>query len=327
MRIGVVVPTYDQYGNAEAIFRLFREAETLGFHSVWLGDHIVVPTYAAKYTDPHWFEAMTCAIAGIGMTTKLSFGTDVLVAPYRNPVLLAKMAATAVELSGGRIMLGMGVGFIKGEFAAVGAPPIARRGAVTDEYLKVMRTLFESDGAVSSHGEWINFDDIHFGPRPSAPPPLLVGGNRDRAHVRAALFGDGWHPLFPSPNDYARGRSRIAEIREEAAVNRRFTYSYSAGRTRVLAPRETAPPIVTRDGDIPEDYSYAPPPDVTADGRPRLVGTAAQLSEDIGELAEAGVEQLIVRFAMPWDPEINLDRHIEQMQRFAADVLPICAGL
>ncbi len=95
MRVGVVIPTYDSYGNAGVIRRLIGEAEVLGYDSVWFGDHLIVPGYAVRQTDPHWYEAMSCAILGMGMTSRLSFGTDVLVAPYRNPILLAKMAATA----------------------------------------------------------------------------------------------------------------------------------------------------------------------------------------------------------------------------------------
>jgi len=93
VRVGVVIPTYDSYGNAGVIRRLIGAAEVLGYDSVWFGDHLIVPGYAVRQTDPHWYEAMSCAILGMGMTSRLSFGTDVLVAPYRNPILLAKMAA------------------------------------------------------------------------------------------------------------------------------------------------------------------------------------------------------------------------------------------
>ena len=127
------------------IRRLIGDAERLGYDSVWFGDHLIVPGYAVRQTDPHWYEALSCAILGMGMTQRLSFGMDVLVAPYRNPILLAKMAATASELSSGRLMLGLGVGFLKGEFEALGAP-FARRGPMTDECLKVLRLLFEGRG-------------------------------------------------------------------------------------------------------------------------------------------------------------------------------------
>jgi alkanesulfonate monooxygenase SsuD/methylene tetrahydromethanopterin reductase-like flavin-dependent oxidoreductase (luciferase family) len=88
VKIGVVIPTYDHYGDAGVIRRLIGDAERLGYDSVWFGDHLIVPGYAVRQTDPHWYEALSCAILGMGMTDRLSFGMDVLVAPYRNPILL-----------------------------------------------------------------------------------------------------------------------------------------------------------------------------------------------------------------------------------------------
>ena len=241
------------------IRRLIGDAERLGYDSVWFGDHLIVPGYAVRQTDPHWYEALSCAIFGMGITDRLSFGMDVLVAPYRNPILLAKMAATASELSSGRLMLGLGVGFLKGEFEALGAP-FARRGAMTEECLEVLRLLFEGRGPLSYHGEWVSFDDMYFGPTPARPPPLLVGGNHERAIERAARLGDGWHPLFTSPELYARGRARINQIREREGLlmSRPFTFSYSCAQTRLLAPGESPPQAFSQKIHAPDDYEYIP---------------------------------------------------------------------
>jgi probable F420-dependent oxidoreductase len=329
MRVGVCIPTYDRYGDGAVQRRLIVEAERLGFDSVWFGDHIVVPSYATKQTDPHWYDAVSCAILGMGLTSRLSFGTDVLVAPYRDPILLAKMAATASELSGGRLMLGLGVGYLKGEFDALGVPPFERRGAVTDEYLRVMRLLFETRGAVAFDGDWIKFADIEFGPVPAVPPPLLVGGNHDRALERAARLGDGWHPLFASPEVYARGHARISAIRErEGLAHRPFTFSYSCPQTRLLAPGEPMPEaFVQNSDDAPADYDYVPDTGRAPDGRQRFIGTADQLHDDIAAFAAAGVEQMVLRFAMSWDPVITPDRIGEQWQAFAEQLLPACRAL
>jgi probable F420-dependent oxidoreductase len=327
MRVGVVIPTYDSYGNAGVIRRLIREAEMLGYDSVWFGDHLIVPGYAVRQTDPHWYEALSCAILGMGLTSRLSFGTDVLVAPYRNPILLAKMAATASELSSGRLMLGLGVGFLRGEFEALGVP-FVRRGAMTDEYLRVMRLLFEGRGPVSYQGEWVSFDDVYFGPIPATPPPLLVGGNHDRAIERAARLGDGWHPLFTSPELYARGRARINEIRErERLTNRPFTFSYSCAQTRLLAPGEPPPPRFSQKVEAPSDYEYIPETGRAPDGRQRLIGTAGQLRDDIAAFAAAGVEQIVLRFAMPHDPVVTTERIGEQWRCFSEQVLPVCRAV
>ena len=327
MQFGVVIPTYDHYGDAAVIRRLIGDAESLGYDSVWFGDHLIVPGYAVRQTDPHWYEALSCAILGMGMTQRLSFGMDVLVAPYRNPILLAKMAATASELSAGRLMLGLGVGFLKGEFEALGAP-FARRGPMTDEYLKVLRLLFEGRGPLSYHGEWVRFDDMHFGPTPARPPPLLVGGNHERAIERAARLGDGWHPLFTSPELYARGRARINRIRErEGLMSRPFTFSYSCAQTRLLAPGEAPPQAFSQKVQAPSDYEYIPETGRAPDGRQRFIGTAEELQDDIAAFAAAGVDQIVLRFAMPHDPVVTVDRIHEHWRLFSDKVLRFCRGV
>jgi probable F420-dependent oxidoreductase len=325
MRVGVVIPTYDRYGDASVLRRLILKAEELNFDSVWFSDHLLVPDYAVQYTDPHWYEAISCALFGIGLTSRLFFGMDVLVAPYRNPILLAKMAATASELSSGRLILGLGVGFLKGEFEALGTPPFEKRGAVTDEYLRVLRLLFESRGAVSFRGEWINFTDAHFGPIPSVIPPLLVGGNHDRAIERAARLGDGWHPLFMAPEVYACGREKIMQMRaREGLADRPFTFSYSCPQTRLLAPGESQPAQFSQKHQAPADYEYIPEVGRTDDKRQRFIGTPAQVQADIAVYAAAGVEQIVLRFAMPKDHVITADRITQQWQTFADRILPAC---
>jgi probable F420-dependent oxidoreductase len=322
MRFGVCIPTYDRYGDPVVLQHLIREAERLGFDSVWFGDHIVVPGYATAMTDPHWYEAITTAAMGIGMTSRLRFGTDVLVTPNRNPLLLAKMAATASELSGGRLILGMGIGYLQGEFEALGSPDYKRRGAVTDEYLAIMRRLFEKRRPAAFKGEWFDFEDVHFGPIPASPPPILVGGNHPKGLERAALLGDGWHPLFCDPAAYAAGRDAILAIRDRERVVRPFTFSYSCPRTRLLMPGE-APPVESYGiGERPHEYAYIPSIGRTADGRQHFIGTADQMIEDIAAYRAAGVEQMVLRFALAWDPDITPDRIAEQWAMFTEQVAP-----
>lgn len=107
---GVVIPTWGAYGDPDRIWRLIERAEALDYESAWVGDHLMLPDYATPYSPANWYEALTCCFVAMGRTERIRFGTDVLVAPYRDPRLLAKMAATADRLSGGRLTLGMGVG-------------------------------------------------------------------------------------------------------------------------------------------------------------------------------------------------------------------------
>jgi len=318
MRIGIVIPSFDRYADPEVFRRLVLQVEALGFDSAWFGDHIVFPADRPDYIGSSWLDAMACASVGLGMTTRLKFGTDVLVAPYRNPIMLAKMAATASLLSGGRFMLGLGIGWLEGEFAALGSPPFANRADVTEEYLRVIRQMFEEQGDLSHAGRWINYDQIAFEPKPAQPLPILVGGNHPKALRRAALLGDGWHPLFLAPVDYTRGRAEIERIRQEAGITRPFTFSMSGSEVRILPEAKVLLPA--RSAAL--GTSYAPAVETGDGGRQKYIGTADQVREDCLALGEAGVEQLVIRFAVPLDPLIGPDEHFEQLRLFAAGVLP-----
>lgn len=324
IEFGVVVPTWGSFGDPEKIRRLILAAESLGFASVWVGDHLLLPDYAVHLSPANWYEAMSCCLVGLGWTSKIRFGTDVLVAPYRDPRLLAKMAATADRLSGGRLTLGLGVGFLEGELRALGTDP-RRRGEITDEVLVVMRRLFESEGPVGHEGAHFRFDPVHFAPKPlQRPLPLWVGGNGLRGQRRAALLGDGWHPLFPTPDQYIQGRARILALRAEHGLDTAgYGFSYSCPECRILdAPAEQAKEsgYAGLDG-LPPDYAYAPPPPRHPDGRPYFIGTAEQVAADLESLAAAGAEHFVLRF---WagDPAAGIEDSLDQMHRFAEQVRP-----
>lgn len=328
MELGVVIPNHGHFGDRGAIRDLVQAAEDLGYHTAWFGDHIVVPGYATALSSPNWFDAVSCCIFGAGATTRLRFGTDVLVLPYRNPVVLSQLLATADQLSDGRITLGVGVGYISGEFAALGTPPYAERGAVTDEYLDVLRVLWSADGGVEHRGRYVTFTDVHPGPAPrQSPLPVLVGGNGARALERAACRGDGWHPLFPTPEAYAAGRARIVARRDELGRTGPFRFSYSCSGVALVdegAPR--AKPLSYDDfPDIPAEYRYAPAFPTAPDGRTRFVGTPAEVAGDLQDYAAAGVEHVALRF---WtgDPSMDVPALLAQMRRFMDEVAPRLAA-
>ncbi len=324
MRIGVVIPTYDQFGHGDVFRKIVRAIEDLGYDSAWFGDHIVFPGETPDYMSTDWLEAMTCAVNGLGMTSRLVFGMDVLVAPYRNPITLAKMASTAAELSSGRLIMGFGIGWLEGEFTALSAPPFAARAAVTEEYLEVTRLLFEREGRLSFKGKWVSFEDIYFEPKPNPPPPILIGGNHAKALRRAALLGDGWHPLYTREAEYVAGRAEIERIRKEQGITRPFVFSYSCSQSRILAAMQPAASPV---GLTAQGTSYAPAYPCDATGRQRFVGTAAQIRDDCRAFAEAGVEQLVIRFAVTRDPLVDVEGYLEQLHLFAGEVLPFCRSL
>lgn len=320
MEIGIVIPTFDRYANSAEFRRIVEQLETLGFDSAWFGDHIAFPVERPEYIGDSWMDAVAAANVGLGMTSRLKFGTDVLVAPYRNPLLLAKMAATASVLSDNRFILGLGIGWLEGEFEVLNSPPFANRAEVTEEYLELIRLAFSQSGEISYPGKWFSFERALFEPKPAGTLPILVGGNHEKALRRAAMFGDGWHPLFLSPSEYARCRTEIERIRAEEGIARSFLFSMSGSECRIL-PGGAAPEVTKV---AQEGTSYAPAVGTDAGGRQRFIGTPDQVRADCLALAEAGVEQLVLRFAVPLDPKTGPDEHFEQVRLFAQEVLPAC---
>jgi probable F420-dependent oxidoreductase len=323
MEYGVVVPSQGHFGDPGAIRAFIAAAEDLGYHTAWFGDHVILPSYAVHLSPPNWFDSLASCLVGVGMTTRLRFSPDVLVLPYRNPVELAHVIATADQLCGGRLTLATGIGYIRGEFSALGAPPYEERGKVTTEYLRVLRTLWRADGAVSFRGEYVQLDDVYQGPSPLQDPfPLLVGGNSAAGIARAALEGNGWHPLFPTPEGYRSGRDTILRLRAEAGLTERFTFALSCPGTQVVIGRslDVAPLDHSQYGDVPEEYHYAPAIP-TVDGRARFVGNPEQLVDDVRAYAAVGVEHLALRF---WtvDPSATVDGVIAQMRLWQERVSP-----
>jgi probable F420-dependent oxidoreductase len=324
VEFGVVVPSHGPFGDAGAIRALVQAAEDLGYDTAWFGDHVVVPGYATHVTSPNWYDALACCLVGAGATRRLRFGTDVLVLPYRQPVVLSQLIASADQLCDGRLTLAVGVGYIRGEFDAVGAPPYDERGPATSEFLAVLRLLWEGEGSVSYAGRFVQVDDVHAGPAPRQRPfPLWVGGNGAAALRRAADLGTGWHPLFPTPEGYAAGRAAIIARRTDHGMTGSFTWSFSCPQTRVIeSAADVRPPISYADiGDIPAEYSYAPAFPATDDGRLRFMGSPDELAADVRAYADAGVDHLALRF---WtgDPTMDVDDHIDQMRRWMERVAP-----
>ncbi|MDA0637466.1 LLM class flavin-dependent oxidoreductase [Nonomuraea sp. MCN248] len=174
MNLGVNVPNFGPGTDPGVLREWARVVEGLGFDLLMMSDHVVVtPDVAEQYPEP-FYEPFTTLSWLAGLTTRVRLGTTVLVLPYRHPLLVARMAANLNQLSGGRFVLGVGVGWARQEFAALGVP-FAERGRLTDEYLAALRDAWgaETGDAV----------------------PIWVGGNSGAGMRRAAEFGDAWHPL------------------------------------------------------------------------------------------------------------------------------------
>jgi probable F420-dependent oxidoreductase len=321
---GFVIPTYGEYGNADAVHALVAAGEELGYDDLWFGDRAAVPSYALAFCDPAWFESLACAYTALGATDRIRVGIDVLVLPYREPLLLARSTATADVLSGGRFVLGVGVGYLRGEFAALEVD-IAARGALTDEHLEILQQAWSAENPITHDGPHRHFADVNTGPRPTnGTVPVWVGGNHPSAFRRAARFGDGWHPLFPTPDDYAAGRAAVAtRLADLGRDPDGFTWSYSCPETQLTAASGSERVSYTYEavGEIPDDFSYAPPVPSAADGRPRFIGTSDEVKADVAEFVAAGVRHFTLRF---WagTPGFTVERFREQLEWFAREVAP-----
>jgi probable F420-dependent oxidoreductase len=333
VRYSVVIPSYGRLGEPEVVRRVALAAEELGYEGGWFADHLALPDYVTGMIAPPMLEPLTVCTWALGFTERLRLGVDVLVAPYRHPLVTVATAASAARLSGGRLVLGIGIGYLVGEFEALGLDP-ADRAARTEETLALLRAAWETPPPLRHSGPRFPVDGVYvvgppLEPDPKLAPPLWVGGNVGGAFARAARYGDGWHPLFPTPEAYAVGRAAIEAHRDAAGITRPFTYSYSGPMGRILdEPRDWAAahaapsPTVAASAMRPE-FGYAPPPPHTEDGRPLLTGTPDELADDVRALADAGVEHVLLRL---WTSGSDLDADgvVDQITRFARDVIPRC---
>jgi probable F420-dependent oxidoreductase len=197
VQLGVNVPNFGP-GTTPAVLRRWAQAaEGLGFDLLMISDHIAVTADVAEQYPAPFYEPFTALAWLAGITGRIKLGTTVLIVPYRHPLLVARMAANLNELSGGRLVLGVGVGWAAQEFGALGVP-FGERGKLTDDYLRTIRAA------------WDNDDDYR-----GAPVPVWVGGNSDAGLRRAVRLGDGWHPLrFTLP--WLRGAlARMTELADD----------------------------------------------------------------------------------------------------------------
>ncbi len=194
--------------------RIAQHAEALGFDSLWVGEHVVLPDpREAPSPAPPDFAMLhpSTALAYIaGVTERVKLGTGIVLIAQRNPLVLAKEMASLDVVSGGRLLLGIGAGYLHQEFAALGVP-FRERGARTDEYVTIMRTLWNEERP-SFAGRFYRFDNIQAMPRPvqSGGPPIIVGGASDAALKRAADYAQGWYGFAM---DLAQTAAVLARLR------------------------------------------------------------------------------------------------------------------
>jgi probable F420-dependent oxidoreductase len=313
MQFGLHLPASSVAVTAQDLIRFAQSAEALGFHCITVADHVIVPknisipypyTVDGKYpgTGYHLETLMTMAFLA-GATQRIRFVTSVMIAPYRNPVITAKMLASLDVLSNGRVIVGIGVGWMKEEFDNLQAPSFAARGKVTDEYIRAFRELWTNDNP-SFTGEYCKFSDIVFMPKPVQQPtiPIWIGGHSKQAIRRAARLGDGWHPIggVPTiplePEDMKRDLALLAD------------YAHAAGRDPKKIHVALKGSLFDREKKI--------------HGRRRhFMGTAAEIASDIRAYRDVGVDTMIFDVRRP-----SFTETLERMEWMAKDVIAMATS-
>jgi probable F420-dependent oxidoreductase len=314
VEFGFALPGRGPLARPDLLLRIARGADSLRYTSLFVTDHVVLPASSARSVYPYsptgklaggaaqdYLEPFSLLAYLAHATTRIKLGTSVLVIPYRNPLVVAKMLATIDVLSRGRLILGAGVGWLREEFEALAAPPFEERGRVTDEYLRLMQAAWTTD-PVTFVGQSYSVREVHVLPKPVQKNgiPIWIGGHTDAAVRRAARF-DGWHPIGlrpPAgllPEEYAAK----VDLLQQAA--------HAAGRN---------PDAITLTLRVP--MHVRPPRARAAAGeRPLFQGTAEEVAGDIGRYAALGVRHFIFDHVSQ-----DMAGVLSNMKRFATEVRP-----
>ncbi len=304
MHFGVVLQHFREHASPEAISEVVRAAEELGYDSVWVMDHVVVPDVpeADQFTPLVYDPFLTLAYVA-AKTERIRLGTSVLILPYRNPLVQAKLISTLDALCHGRLIVGVGVGWLSQEFEALGVP-FHRRGALLDEYLEAMRVLWTSDGPAGFHGPTVRFDNVFCEPKPvqKPHPQLWIGGGSEAALRRAAKLGFVWHPS----SRYSESiQEKITKLRRLAIDSGREPPSVHMRATLHLLP----------EGD-------------TTTKRGFLTGTPEEVREEIRAYNAIGVDGFVLDtfYGSPLVEHQRPDEVVAALRRFADTVMPVLAG-
>ncbi|MCL4241828.1 MAG: LLM class F420-dependent oxidoreductase [Dehalococcoidia bacterium] len=290
MRYGVAIPQANQFAAPEALRAMARAVEDIGFDSIWVSDHVIVPE-GSSYIPEFMTEPLAVLSYLAAETTHITIGTSVLIVPYRDPVFTAKFLSSVDYLSSGRLVVGVGSGWLAPEFEALGVP-FEERGKRTDEYLHVIRNLWETETS-SFEGEFKRYSNMRMFPKAAANRrgtiPIWVGGNGPASLRRAGELGDGWHPINLGPAEFA---AHLASYRAQCE---RFERQPGPVCLRHMPGGRTRP-----DG-----------------GRWPLSGSPAEQAADIRAYAEAGLDELMLSLNAR-----TLEEYLVMLRRFMREVVP-----
>jgi probable F420-dependent oxidoreductase len=315
LEFGFSLPGRGPLAGIDVVLKLAEKADALSFDSLFVTDHVVMPVASGKSVYPYttsgqfpgglaqdYLEPLTTLSHLAHATRRVRLGISVLVVPYRNPLLQAKMLATIDVLSKGRVILGAGVGWLREEFEALGAPPFEERGSVTEEYIKLMRTAWTTD-PVRFEGKHYSVRDVHVLPKPAQRGgiPVWIGGHTNAALRRAGIMGDGWHPIAMRPPAMLRPDEYAAKAQEIHDWARRVERDPKSIALTIRIPME----VRSRNAKA------------AAGDRPPFQGTADEIVADIRRYQELGVSHFVFDHTVQ-----ELRAVLTNIERFAHDVRP-----
>jgi len=302
----------------QSLATLARTGEELGFAIISVSDHIIIPK-AINSTYPYnesgtfagspsgeCLEQLSLLSFLVGVTSSAKLLTSVMVLPHRPPVLTAKMLATIDVLSNGRLIVGCGVGWMREEFEAIGAPAYDERGSVGDEYIRAFKELWTSDNP-AFEGKYCRFANVAFAPKPvqKPHPPIWTGGESPAALRRAGRLANVWYPIGSNP------RFPVGTLAQFAA------YSARVKRYATEAGRDPSSLDFAHSANWYNDQQAQTLPD--GQRRP-LTGTPQQIADDIKRYEELGVRHMMVNLQGETQAQT-----LERMQRFADRIIPLAA--
>lgn len=332
-QFGIGIPTGTEglmypipFAKATDNIRLAQAAERLGYDSVWGNDHVSTQHYVRKeYPQAPNYYAPLLVLAAIGAATqRVKLATALLVVPFRHPVLIAKEVATLDQLSGGRVLLGVGIGAYREEFEAMYGSVAANkvnRGELLDETLASLERLWSPEDA-SFSGKYFTFESVQTFPKPvQQPVPVYIGGNSPEGWRRCGRYGQGWLPAVLSPAEVKSGVTQIRRYLEEYGrgeqqIDVAPQLVVSLGRTHEEAVRRFEASQVHKHLVSLKKSTLKGQQSGTMEER-SLIGTPDEIAEQIDRYVEAGV----TTFSAMLFANNTIDSFIESMQWFSEEVI------
>ncbi len=288
MKFGIALPHFGKFADKDNITLISRDAELLGFDSLWVSDHIVIPNSHKGFGEIFYEPLITLSYIA-SLTSKIRLGTSVIILPYRNPVVLAKMISTIDVLSDGRLIFGIGAGWLREEFSSLGVD-FDNRDNLTEEFIKVMKVLFEEDDP-NYKGQFYNISSIKFLPKPvqKPHPPIWMGGNSNKAIRFALKHCNGWHSVGLIPKEILEKVDYIKSIsnkyKNELGISTRKNFQITQKKVD--------------------------------DKKEVLRGTSDTIIEGLEEYMNAGVSHIVFQILGS-----NLNEIIKSMEAFSVKIKP-----